>query len=298
MFFNRISNFLRMSHSEKRAVLASVFASSAIVAFSISPIVVESFRTSDSYKVVGDLVASLGGEKTSNSYKMLGSMKDKAMGIMAGDSYTISGGTSYPISADAVSITLTSMTPNTGYNSGVIDAVRIRGSSFKTGASVKLVMAGEDDIVASMVKVNDATDITCSIDLTGRKTGLWDLVVTNTDSSMATLASAFNMKTWATQGLIVNYPNPFSPSAGPTTVIYQLSADTDTTLLIFNVTAELVYKRDFIAGAEGGRKGDNAIEWNGYNAFGEMSGNGVYFARLIERGTGKLIAKGKIAVSR
>ncbi|MFC1637554.1 hypothetical protein ACFL1W_00890 [Candidatus Margulisiibacteriota bacterium] len=254
-------------------------------------------RSSSSYSIPSEVMASGGGHKSSAAYSIFSSYSDLSVGSISSASYSMREGW-LPTSFAPLAMLVTGMTPSSGYNTGTIDITSIEGTGFLAGATVTLSRTGEADIVATNVVVSSNSLISCTFDLTGLRTGLWDLTVTNTNSQTDTLPSAFNMQTWASQALAVNSPNPFDPLAGPTTIVYQLAADTNTVVMIFNISHELVYKQDFVAGANGGRSGDNSVTWNGYNAFGELSANGVYFLRVVDRQARRILVKGKIAVSR
>ena len=98
------------------------------------------------------------------------------------------------------------------------------------------------------------------------------------------------------QGKPLNYPNPFDPGvAGGTTLIsYMLSKPANLTLSIHDMFGTPVTKLNFIAGANGGRAGYNAVPWNGKSDAGQVVGNGIYIYLLIA--DGKVIAKGKLMV--
>ncbi len=89
--------------------------------------------------------------------------------------------------------TLTSITPDTGDDSGTVSITDLIGTGFQSGASVKLRKAGQQDIVAGNVVVVSSTKITCTFDLTGRMAGLWNVMVTNPDNQSATLENAFTV---------------------------------------------------------------------------------------------------------
>ena len=102
----------------------------------------------------------------------------------------------------------------------------------------------------------------------------------------------------ATGGNVINYPNPFNPMTTSTKIIYKLGSDANIAILIFNLSHELVNRQDFATGTNGGKSGDNTVEWNGRNGFGDVVGNGMYICQIVDKGKGKVIAKGKIGVSR
>lgn len=114
-----------------------------------------------------------------------------AMGILQDVGWTTGGAAAPP--------TVTSITPNTGANTGNVP-VTIAGSDFQAGAAVKLTKTGQPDINATGVAVVSAGQITANFDLTGTATGAWNVVVTNPDAQSGTLSNGFTVtfsgKTW------------------------------------------------------------------------------------------------------
>ncbi len=280
------------------AVLGAIVMATAAVSFSLAPVmIINQIRTSSSYRMTGRMEStSTPSELTSSAYKAIGGLKERVMAAVYGDSYIVKGG-EVPAGSDISTVGITAVAPSSGYNSGAL-RTEIEGFGFRSGASAALSIAGETDITATDIFVTSSSKISCSFDLTGKKPGVWTVNVTNSGGGAAALVDAFEIKTLATSGVMINYPNPFDPLTASTTFIYELDADADSTLLIFNISAELVYKRTFPSGVNGGKEGTNSVEWNGINSFGEISANGVYFARLIESRTGRILAKGKVAVSK
>ncbi len=94
--------------------------------------------------------------------------------------------------------TITSITPASGVNSGVVHVTNLAGSNFQAGASVKLTRSGQADINASSVNVVNGNQITCDLDLTGAATGQWDVEVTNPDAQSGALPNGFSVgsKIW------------------------------------------------------------------------------------------------------
>ncbi len=195
-------------------------------------------------------------------------------------------------------LSLISILPNFGYNTGIIQITGISGTNFVDGLTIKLVKSGETDIAATDISFESASKITCKFDLTGKRKGSWDLVVTNPDDNSVILTNAFTVNSWAVSGLLVNYPNPFDPVNEETTVIYELSSDKEVSMIVFDIAANVVLKRSYRSGTNGGRAGENSVKWDGRNDMGEMVGNGLYFCRVVDKGSGTVLAKGRIAVLR
>jgi len=71
-------------------------------------------------------------------------------------------------------------------------SLTLGGSNFFAGADVRLVRAGQSDVVATGVQAHEET-IDCTVDLDGMATGAWDVVVTNTNGRSATLTGGFSI---------------------------------------------------------------------------------------------------------
>jgi len=83
----------------------------------------------------------------------------------------------------STAFSLTSMTPTRGSNQGVVTAT-ITGKNIKQGATVKLVRAGQSDIVGEAVVVAPGgTSVTARFNLIGQQAGAWTVVVTNPDNT-------------------------------------------------------------------------------------------------------------------
>lgn len=87
--------------------------------------------------------------------------------------------------------TILSIEPNKGPNYAPID-VTIRGTRFKPGATVQLTRNAFTPINATSVTIVNSTTITCTLDITGKGKGKWDVVVTNPDSG-STLKKEFRI---------------------------------------------------------------------------------------------------------
>ncbi len=92
---------------------------------------------------------------------------------------------------------VTSITPASGSNDGVLHISRLAGAYFQPGSSVKLAKAGEQDMQATRVVVDGDTRIACDIDLTGAASGNWDVVVSNPGGRSGALDGGFAVTTAA-----------------------------------------------------------------------------------------------------
>jgi len=88
---------------------------------------------------------------------------------------------------------ISSITPDTGASGTTVNITNLAGTAFLEGAVVKLMQAGQPDIVATNVTVVNATKITCTFSLAGAAVGDWDVRVTNPDGQWAVLANGFNV---------------------------------------------------------------------------------------------------------
>lgn len=87
-------------------------------------------------------------------------------------------------------------------------------------------------------------------------------------------------------GYLTNYPNPFHPGEGPTTIAWKLDAASEVRLRIYTVSGGLVLDRRFDAGGPGGSIGDNTFEWDGKNGDGVDVASGGYVLRVEAQGSG------------
>ena len=69
----------------------------------------------------------------------------------------------------------------------------VTGDGFVDGATVRLTLAGENDIVGTDVEVLFSTRLVADFELTGAAPGSWDVVVTNPDDQSGTLAGGFDV---------------------------------------------------------------------------------------------------------
>ena len=195
---------------------------------------------------------------------------------------------------------ITSITPNKGYNNAFINISSIRGSNFATGATVKLTMSGQSDIIANPVSVVPPSNISCRFDLTGKTIGFWDVVVTNPDTLSGTLHQGFTIEEPSLKiiGQVINYPNPFNPLAQTTLIKYTLSKDANITIYIYTTSGERIWQYSAPPGSQGGRAGQNEVVWNGITAFRGIASSGVYLVHVTARVSGKnvILSRGKIAI--
>lgn len=91
----------------------------------------------------------------------------------------------------------------------------------------------------------------------------------------------------ATSGIsdVFNFPNPFSPRDGGTTLSYLLSEDSEVTLVLYDLLGNLVKKMNIPQGAVGGSAGLNNVLWDGRNGEGTEVANGGYLLQILAKGS-------------
>lgn len=90
----------------------------------------------------------------------------------------------------------------------------------------------------------------------------------------------------AAAGTLTNYPNPFHPGEGPTTIAWKLDAASEVRLRIYTISGGLVLDRRFAAGGPGGSVGNNEFNWDGKNGDGVDVASGGYVLRVEAQGSG------------
>lgn len=78
-------------------------------------------------------------------------------------------------------------------------------------------------------------------------------------------------------------PNPYNPNKDEVSYFwYWLNFEKNTSIYIADITGNLLYKKDFIAGTNGARGGINQVSWDGKNNYGEVLDNGVYIYKIVQ----------------
>ncbi|HHS12817.1 MAG TPA: hypothetical protein ENN03_03495 [bacterium] len=123
--------------------------------------------------------------------------------------------------------------------------------------------------------------------------GVWEVIPNveiDMDSCWVTFAvdhfSVFTMTAWTPDiqpGQIINYPNPFDPNSGTTTIKYMLPKNGEVSMKIFDVSSSLVAVLES-GGAQKSANMEYAVEWDGRNDAGRMVSNNVYFCVLSAGG--------------
>lgn len=92
----------------------------------------------------------------------------------------------------AAALALDAVQPSTGGNAGTVSAV-LHGSGFADGATVTLTRTGAASIPGSATTRAGTGALLTTFDLAGATPGTWNVVVTNPDTTTATLADAFTV---------------------------------------------------------------------------------------------------------
>jgi predicted RNA-binding protein with TRAM domain len=128
--------------------------------------------------------------------------------------------------------------------------------------------------------------------------GLIQVAAAGFTTSMMIMTSL--MDPGSSGGTISNYPNPFHPDEGSTTVSYVLSRNSSVTLRLFTLSGTLVLQRRYEPGTVGGSQGINEIEWDGRNGEGDLVASGGYILYVEAQDQGETIhqIRRRIAVVR
>ena len=95
-----------------------------------------------------------------------------------------------PSTAPSVS----SITPSSGENTGLVNITNISGQNFQGSSTVKLAKSGQLDITGVGFSVPNSTTMSGgAFNLNGAATGPWDVVVTNPDAQFGTLVGGFTV---------------------------------------------------------------------------------------------------------
>ena len=111
---------------------------------------------------------------------------------------------------------IASVTPAAAYNYGAVDITDLAGTNFPAGSIVELTKTGETGISAAGVNVLTSNKIACTLDLTLKATGFWNIVVAS-GPYWSRLADGFEIK-----GMEIHSITPsssFFGASGDTVVI-------------------------------------------------------------------------------
>jgi Tol biopolymer transport system component/subtilisin family serine protease len=106
---------------------------------------------------------------------------------------TNTGHNIYPAWSRNNYLTVTSITPAFGANTGSVSITNLAGTNFASGAIVRLTRNGFTNITATGVTVVSPTRITCTLPLTGTTEGQYNVVVRNLDGKEGVLTNGFTI---------------------------------------------------------------------------------------------------------
>jgi hypothetical protein len=125
------------------------------------------------------------------------------------------------------------------------------------------------------------------------------------DASVSSLPGMFDTVTVESgtvldKSIIRNFPNPFNPVEGVTTIEYYLDGDSSVSFKLYSFSGQLVWSKKFDAGSfPGGRQGYNPVTWNGMTDSNMTIGAGLYTLKVEVSGdSGKYTLTRKIAVKK
>lgn len=159
------------------------------------------------YKISAQVIDAGGARGSSASYQLIGKAREHGLNIPSSTNFRVGEG--FLKSAYFAFLPLgplvTSIEPSSAENSQPV-SVTIFGANFLPGAAAWLSLTGETSIAAAGVSVETTGKITCTFDITGAASGLWNVTVTNLDGRSGTLPSAFTINPSAPQvtGIVPN----------------------------------------------------------------------------------------------
>lgn len=182
----------------------------------------------------------------------------------------------------------------------------VRLSLAGAGGAAVIPSTGSDSLVVWMsLAANPALDQVAidirnngSIIIRSEVTGdTVPVVDKNTQQSFAGKLRSQNVVIMSNQfsEYVHNYPNPFSPSNGPTKIAYFLEAPGDVSVSIYDLAGAMVYEKRLSAGDAGTGSGPQEVQWDGRNMQGTSVRNGIYVCQIT---AGSNSAKFKIAVAK
>ncbi len=175
---------------------------------------------------------------------------------------------------------ITSISPEKGNNNAILRDVIIKGNNFSKGALVQLQKEGEADLSALDVNVYDGTKIICSLDLSKiRKTGKWDLKITNPDARAVVSKEIFQVMGYDMVGdMFVPVNNFFKPAEGEKVYLkWSMTKKSAVTIRIYNIKGRLV--RTFLDNITY-QPGNYQLEWIGVNDHHQKLSSGLYFIKI------------------
>lgn len=175
--------------------------------------------------------------------------------------------------------TVNLVSPNQASNTNQV-RVQVTGTNFYSGGQIKLSRAGEADIIATENVCASITSISGLLDIRNKTPGLWNVVVTNSDTKAGTFPNGFEI---TRNNSIYVYPNPCKLFRDQNVYFANLSSQSD--LSIYDLNGDRVFTESNII--------TNPYAWNLENNSGRRIASGIY-TYVIQ--AGETIKKGKLAI--
>ena len=159
--------------------------------------------------------------------------------------------------------------------------------------SIFLSLSDETGSGAFSVRIASASDISCRDEVTGGAV----TVEAMPESSFPFVTSRAALLAAATAESFSNYPNPFVPAQGATTVTFYLPEPAVVSLELYTILGDLVARLVSNRRMDAGMHQD--IIWDGRNGFGESVISGVYLMVLkTNSGNGEETFRRKVSLIR
>src|SRR5439155_14283832 len=114
--------------------------------------------------------------------------------FVGGDFIGIGGVPQAFVSKMDPALSILSITPANGGNSGPVSAT-LAGAGFVPSTTIRLERSGQADLIGTNVTVStDGTSLSATFDLNGKAVGAWNLVLSNPDGQTTTLSSGFSIE--------------------------------------------------------------------------------------------------------
>jgi len=182
-----------------------------------------------------------------------------------------------------------------------VGIVNILGSATGEGFDHYTVEYGKGEIPLSWTTIETSSTpklntILATLDTTGID---YSITIKCTVNDLATTESKTTLYIGTTdlpilKGRAEYGPNPFNPNNGTIMIKYELTRNSDTFIYFFDIAGNLICRKFYPYGTNGGNSGNNRVYWDGVNDFGETVANGVYLFRIASED--RTIGKGKIIV--
>jgi len=152
--------------------------------------------TSANYVISTEIIDAGAASATSASFRLEGKSREIELSLNSSAGFILGPGflrSAYFTRQAVLAPIVTAITPSTAPNTGTVNITNLAGANFQPGASVKLSRSGQPDINATNEVTVSPAKITCTFDLTGAASGLWNVTVTNPDGRSGTLPAAFSV---------------------------------------------------------------------------------------------------------